>query len=281
MNELRWILLGIGIVLLALIYLFARRSGTDDNSLPARETRYEPSLSADDPVELSDDLVEPSLDNDAVISETAAGRFDSIDTQTSAGAFAVSDTVGIETDSHTDPELDQTSSSYNNDLGSETGSEPQPESSVTPLVPEKVIALHLMPKSGQTFDGVEFIGAIQAEGLKFGRFDIFHRLANAKAGEESAPSQFSLANMIKPGTFNLRDLESQEFKGASMFLVLPGPDDAVAAFADMVATGRRLAATLDGQLLDAQGTALSRQSASHLREDIINYQHGLSAAPAE
>jgi len=275
-------------VLLALIYLFARRNGADDNSLPAQDTRYEPSLSAEenfDDVQYAD--TDEAIDDDAVISATTASRFDANDeprrtgsnftTATPAPGAVDGDESSSQYPSDSEPETDASASEHQ----SVADSGPPLDSASTPLVPEKVIALHLMPKAGNIFEGIEFIGAIQAEGLKFGRFDIFHRFANAETAGDAPPSQFSLANMIKPGTFNLHDLETQEFKGASMFLVLPGPEDAVAAFADMVATGRRLAATLDGQLLDAQGTALSRQSASHLREDIINYQHGLSAAPAE
>ena len=64
-------------------------------------------------------------------------------------------------------------------------------------------------------------------------------------------------------------------RGVTLFLALPCPGDAVATFADMLATGRRLAATLGGQLVDTQGCTISRQSASHMREDIINYQLSL------
>ncbi|MFK8029463.1 MAG: cell division protein ZipA [Gammaproteobacteria bacterium] len=266
MNELRWILLGVGLVLLVLIYFFSRRSTRDDSDLlPPTSSRQEPSLTSDE--ELSA-LPESSRLSDAEYS----GDVDDVIGASSSSRFAPAE----------EPLVTASSDDAVATSGSEASPavEPSPDSVVTE-VPEKVIALHLMPKSGRMFDGLAFIGAVQAEGLAFGRFDIFHRYADPDAVGDSSPSQFSLANMIKPGTFNLRDIDSQQFKGASLFLVLPGPEDAVAAFADMVATGRRLAATLDGQLLDAQGTALSRQSASHLREDIINYQHGLSAPQAD
>ena len=79
MNELRWILLGVGVVLLALIYLFARRNGVDDNSLPAQDARFEPSLSAEDRTDDAQfDETDDAID-DAVISATAASRFDAND----------------------------------------------------------------------------------------------------------------------------------------------------------------------------------------------------------
>ena len=154
----------------------------------------------------------------------------------------------------------------------EMASEATAESASSPLMPEKIIALHLVPRSSEAFDGSAFLQAVRGEGLSFGRFEIFHRYAD---GASDGESLFSVANLVKPGSFNLQELESQQLKGASMFLVLPGPADPVASFADMLATGRRLAATLEGQLVDSHGTAVSRQSASHLREEIINYQHGM------
>lgn len=303
MNELRWILLGIGLVLLVLIYLFSRRASSEDDS---STTRYEPALTADGdepaaahsrpnkadlPTVSMDAYADDDSDAAEVLRPSGSGRFDPIPSSDSAPGKAstapdpkeLDKTLPFGTGSLPEPRRAKEPARPAPSASTTQRIDPEPaqESTSTPIVPEKVIALHLVPGSGQLFDGIAFIGAIQAEGLKFGRFDIFHRFADPDEANDATPSQFSLANMIKPGTFSLRDLDQQQFKGASMFLVLPGPEDAVAAFADMVATGRRLAATLDGQLLDAQGTALSRQSASHLREDIINYQHGLSAAPAE
>ncbi len=277
MNELRWILVGIGAVLLALIYFFSRRTAdVDDDELRSPEQRLEPSLSRDDVAEYSEPP-EQTVDADDEREALPSGRFADVEEVpvVDLGASSAQEIPTL----RKQPQAEPAASSVDDVADSTPDSSPENESA--PVVPEKVIALHLMPKAGEMFSAIDFVGAVQAEGLKFGRFDIFHRFADPDTANDNTPALFSLANMIKPGTFSLLDLEKQQFKGASMFLVLPGPDDAVAAFADMLATGRRLAVTLDGQLLDSHGTQLSRQSASHLREDIINYQHGLSPAPAE
>ncbi|MEM7083702.1 MAG: cell division protein ZipA [Pseudomonadota bacterium] len=266
MNELRWILLGIGLVILALIYLFGRKN-QDEEPFENDLVRHEPTLD-----QSSGDEIKPSVpvySEPDPVPEQDEGVYDTpsldevLDEASRPSPTLVDDGVITPSASEEMPSEDAL---------------PEPEREPEPL-PDKVIALHLIPKTEAMFDGVEFVGALQAEGLEYGQFDIFHRYAEDEGGRPQ--SQFSLANMIKPGTFSLENLDTQHFKGASLFLVLPGPEDAVAAFADMVATGRRLAATLGGQLLDSQGTVLSRQSASHLREDIINYQHGLSAEPVE
>lgn len=294
MSELRWILLGIGLVLLVLIYVFSRRSSAAEDE-PA--TRHEPTLAADTESETSVNAPrmrseyssDPALESDAERFDERATRPDddehAVLSAHGSGRFAAPDSghdpiadAGMTAAAPLDSEVEASPASHDEHR---SAGEPPAENTSMPVVPDKVIALHLLPKADGVFDGIDFVGAVQAEGLKFGRFDIFHRFKDPDDVIDSTPSQFSLANMLKPGTFNLTDLDRQQFKGASLFLVLPGPEDAVAAFADMVATGRRLAATLDGQLLDAKGTVLSRQSASHLREDIINYQHGLSATSSE
>lgn len=154
--------------------------------------------------------------------------------------------------------------------------QPAPE----PPVADKIIKLHLVGKEGETFNAADLVAALRAEGLRFGHFDLFHRFAGEGNPTPDSQPLFSVSDMLKPGTFDLETLAEKEMRGISLFMLLPNPGDPVAVFADMLATGRRLAATLAGQLVDSQGCSVSRQSASHMREDIINYHHGLQSALA-
>lgn len=251
MNELRIILLLAGLVIIGLLYVFHRRQKHDDEPAGEITRRLEPGFSE-----------ESVADN-----SSASARVSQSTSKIENPADALSDALPPDDV----PQVDE------NNAEIEENVTPPLESTSIPVVTEKVVVLHMLPKAHEPFAGLEFIEALRAEGLQFGRFEIFHRFVSSEDSGPESPSLYSVANMVKPGSFNLRDLENQTFKGASMFLVLPGPEDPVAAFADMLATGRRLAATLDGQLVDSQGTHLSRQRASHMREDIINYQHGISA----
>jgi len=264
MNELRWILLGLGLILIGIIYITSRRGSVDrDAEEMMQEPRLEPTGAGHESADRSSSDSNPPVDD-----QRAPLLIQPVAQDMSIGAEETSEqrlgnTVSAEPDTINMQPI--------------PGIQPAP----APVVMEKVVALHLVPRAGTLFAGVEFINALKAEGLKYDRFDIFHRFQKGDEITNSTPSLFSVANIIKPGTFNMRGLERQEFKGASMFLVLPGPEDAVGAFMDMVATGRRLAATLEGQLLDSDGTHLSRQRASHLREEIVNYQHGLVVPDGE
>ncbi|NNF67204.1 MAG: cell division protein ZipA [Gammaproteobacteria bacterium] len=135
-----------------------------------------------------------------------------------------------------------------------------------PAVKEKVVVIHVSAKGGTRFRGPAIIKALEEESLEYGEFNIFHR----RVGQNSV---YSVATMVEPGTFDLENIESLTTPGLSLFLVLPGPDSPVGAFTEMLTTARRLAATLDGEVLDESGSTLSRQAASHLREQIIEFAH--------
>jgi FtsZ-interacting cell division protein ZipA len=54
---------------------------------------------------------------------------------------------------------------------------------------------------------------------------------------------------------------------------LPGPGNALDAFDDMLKISKSLAAKLDAELRDEQGSTLSIQRERYMREDVIQFQH--------
>ena len=70
----------------------------------------------------------------------------------------------------------------------------------TPRAPELIISLTLMARDQQKFSGVDLHHALEAAGLERAEFDIYHfRDADA---ENDTRAVFSVANIIKPGTFD-------------------------------------------------------------------------------
>ncbi|KAB2823060.1 MAG: cell division protein ZipA, partial [Candidatus Dadabacteria bacterium] len=110
-------------------------------------------------------------------------------------------------------------------------------------------------------------------GLKHGRFGIFHRHEVSDEGRIT----FSVASLVEQGSFDLSRLKDAVYPGVSLFLMLPGPRDPLAAFDDMLATARLLAEKLDGELLDEHGSRLSVQRERYLREEVIQYPHKQTA----
>lgn len=128
-----------------------------------------------------------------------------------------------------------------------------------------ILALHVMPRLAPGFAGAAVHAAIEACGLKYGRYQVFHRM-------EGSQSVFSVANMVEPGSFDLAEIGKLELLGLTLFMVLPGPRGGVASYADMLATSRQLAQALDGEVLDQERSTLTRQTARHIRERIITFE---------
>lgn len=130
-----------------------------------------------------------------------------------------------------------------------------------------ILALHVMPRTGMPFAGAKVQDAFEACNLRFGRYQVFHRL-DAPGGN----SVFSVANVLEPGSFDPDALDAAELPGLTLFMVLPGPRGGVASYADMLATSRQLAQALDGEVLDQDRSTLTRQTARHIRERIITFE---------
>lgn len=135
--------------------------------------------------------------------------------------------------------------------------------------PQKIVTLRLIARDGAAFRGDELILSLRGIGLRHGKFGIFHRFDGANEDR----TVFSAASLVEPGSFDLANIKEQEIPGISLFLVLPGPLDGVAAFDSMVEAARALALGLNAELLDESGSTLSIQRERYIREEIIQYQH--------
>jgi cell division protein ZipA len=152
--------------------------------------------------------------------------------------------------------------------GTDPPAPPAPRVRPVPL-PEKVVTLRLMSREPPGFPGEALVLALREAGLAHGRYGIFHR---ADAADPEA-ALFSVASLVEPGSFDLERLRTTTYPGVSLFLTIPGPGDAVAAFDAMVDAGRALAAQLGGELLDEQGSTFSIQRQRYIREEIIQFRH--------
>ena len=175
----------------------------------------------------------------------------------------VAPTLGEEpTDSVADVPVDEIT------LDDEAGDE-EPEESSSASGEQKIVTLRLIAKEGGSFKGDELILSMRGIGLRHGKFGIFHRYD----GNDESRTVFSAASLVEPGSFDIANIKEQEIPGISLFLVLPGPIDAVEAFDMMMEAARTLAQSLDGELLDESGSTLSIQRERYMREEVIQFQH--------
>jgi cell division protein ZipA len=130
---------------------------------------------------------------------------------------------------------------------------------------ERIVSLFVIARDGHHFNGADLIVAAEKAGLEYGDMGIYHRLVDGK--RELGPI-FSVANMVKPGSFDLTRLEALNTPGLSFFMALPGPVTALDAWDTMLPTAQRLAELLDGQVLDEERNALGRQRIAHIRDEL-------------
>lgn len=138
-----------------------------------------------------------------------------------------------------------------------------------PKLSEKsmVVTVRIMPQPGTQFPAEQLILALRAAHLQHGRYGIFHCLAE----DDASRIRYSVASLVEPGSFDLSKLKESEYKGISVFMVLPAPEDGVRLFDDMLQTARTVAKEIDGHLLDEQGGALSVQRERYMREEVIDF----------
>lgn len=131
---------------------------------------------------------------------------------------------------------------------------------------QRIVALRLVA-AGDMWGGAQLRDALEAEGLSYGPYSIFHR------EREDGKSLLYVASMMEPGSFDLDRMDDTAFPGISLFGVVPGPLDAPATFDLVLAVGRGLAERLKGQLQDEQGSSLTAQRILNLREELVHFEH--------
>jgi cell division protein ZipA len=142
------------------------------------------------------------------------------------------------------------------------------ELAATTSVPTKIVQLNVMGRHGG-ISGDMLMQAARDLQLEPGEMQIFHRYDERR---NDAPTLFSVASMVEPGTFPFAEMNSFTTPGITLFAQLPGPRDGLELFGLMHESAMRLAALLDGEVLDSSRSALSRQTVEHMREEIS--EHG-------
>ncbi len=130
---------------------------------------------------------------------------------------------------------------------------------------ERIVTLHVSARPERGIAGSDLVVAAEKAGLVFGDRGIFHRML---AGKHEQGPIFSMANMLKPGHFDMACIETMTTPGVIFFMALPGPMPALDAWDALLPTAQRLAELLDANLLDEKRNALGRQGIAHIRDEL-------------
>ena len=141
---------------------------------------------------------------------------------------------------------------------------------------EKIVTLYIAARAGEKLRGPDIVVAAEKAGLSYGHMNVFHRLVEGRP--ERGPV-FSVANIMKPGSFDMATIQSLETPAIAFFLTLPAPVPALDAWETMLPTAQRMAELLDGVVLDESRNAIGRQRIAHLRDELRAYDRQHEVAP--
>lgn len=131
-----------------------------------------------------------------------------------------------------------------------------------------VLVLSILANTPQRFAGPALQAALEHNGLRFGDMQIYHYFHH---GEH--PALFSVANAVEPGTFDAEAMQEFSTPGLTLFCQLPGVLPPAEAFDSMLSHARAIAAQLNGRLCDERRNPLTSQAINHYRDRIAAYNH--------
>ncbi len=140
---------------------------------------------------------------------------------------------------------------------------------------QRIVTVRVCAVGEARWSGSQLMAALELHGLAFGRYQVFHRK------HADGRSLFCVASLIEPGTFDIAEMADQEYRGVTLFAVLPGPIQPLETMDELLGTARGLAEELSGMVQDAKGMPLSPQRAAALREDIARFQASLPRSLSE
>ena len=238
MSELRWALLGLGLLFLAGLAIWERRRS---RRRPAHAQVLDAPPEA--PPVPRPRRVEPSLDAKSMELHRLHDEPLQVPTIHPVEPLRVAEESAV-------------------DIPARAMPKPIPAIQWPPVRSDRVLSLRVVGVGGEMLQGRSLRNALEGAGLVAGPQSIYH-LADAEGAV-----MVSAANLVRPGSLDPAQMDAQEFRGISLFSVLPGPLPAAAMLDGLVDTARALAERLGAQVQDERGASLDAQRLQQLRQSL-------------
>lgn len=280
MDNLRWLLLGIGVLIIAGIYIaerYKRRRRQRRAIDRFFNDDYDTGLSiTPQPAEEDGDYRDSLADLGQLLAQgrDAGGRRRSVGTTPGRSHEPEVELPELKHDVDdfsppvtAEPDLSQPPSEPDPGFvsepeqlsGEETPAQPsEPTQPAQADEPERLIILYLKSPPGSEMRGPDLFRALDSIDMTLGEMGIFHDFDSRRR------TIFSIANMFEPGTLATDDPANFSTRGLALFMCLPGPPDEEAAFDRMLAKAELLADKLGAVLHDDKHQPLTTKVVERL-----------------
>lgn len=135
---------------------------------------------------------------------------------------------------------------------------------------EEVVVISVMSRDEEGFEGDKLLELLMMCGLRYSSdMGIFHRLETEHPESEL---QFSMVNVVKPGTFPIQEMDTFVTPGITFLMPLPGAEDSSAAFEAMVETAMVVVRHMGGELKDENRSVMTAQTIEFARQRVHEFE---------
>ncbi|WP_235041451.1 cell division protein ZipA C-terminal FtsZ-binding domain-containing protein [Vreelandella profundi] len=135
---------------------------------------------------------------------------------------------------------------------------------------EEVVVISVLSRDPEGFDGSKLLELMMVCGLRYSSgMGIFHRF---ETESEDSELQFSMVNVVKPGTFPIQEMGEFMTPGVTLLMPLPGAVDSSAAFEAMVETAMVLVRHMGGELKDENRSVMTAQTIEFARQRVREFE---------
>jgi cell division protein ZipA len=263
MENLRLILLVAGIIFILAIYLIGRQRRRNNSSDLFDSKEDLPEFSAGDWDELDEGVGEVRI----VARETNDDYLLDDFSDESLKQHSDEPEVGYvhQFESSLEPELEEEPLASGDLFDSFEEVEPPVEETQSKTTQQQntsnidIIVLYILAKSSESLTGDRINSVAQANGLEFGRMNIFHRL------DENGQTIFSMANMIEPGNFDPESIHDLKTSALTMFMQLSNLSNPSDDFDEMLRTAYHISEMLGASLCSHHRQPITQADAEYYR----------------